>query len=329
MPSRALVPSLSFHPTPTVYSTHGFAGLLHPADDPGVRRVSISAGVGCLKIPRATVAELSSTAHALRSFSLASSRDHVTMTRAFSPLVPNTASTAPLRAPPIPHQFLNLKAFFHWRSRCERSTVASRVLPVASLGFSFWSASCPTRRSWSYGLPLQCKTATGAFSIHPRGKPPGPTATVADGVDRPQRDVAITWSRRAARSEERRSQRDGRCRIAPPPPALFSLREESRPIRLRYRGRPVSFCMPQYPQHPKMLFRPVRFVYGEPANHVTRTLAIPQKGFSCLGCPRVGQGALYVPSHRFYATVQLCIGRIDFVACRHVVLSPAPRQPGL
>jgi len=43
VPSSALVPSLSFHPTPTVYSSRGFAGLLHPAADHWVRRVSIHA----------------------------------------------------------------------------------------------------------------------------------------------------------------------------------------------------------------------------------------------------------------------------------------------
>lgn len=41
MPSWPHVPSLSFHPTPTVSSPPDFAGLLHPAIDPGVRRVSI------------------------------------------------------------------------------------------------------------------------------------------------------------------------------------------------------------------------------------------------------------------------------------------------
>jgi len=43
MPSTALVPSLSFHPTPTVFSSCGFVGLLHPTADHGVRRVSIHA----------------------------------------------------------------------------------------------------------------------------------------------------------------------------------------------------------------------------------------------------------------------------------------------
>lgn len=52
VPSRALVPSLSFHPTPTVYSSHSFVGLLHPTADPGVRRVLISAGGGCKPIAR-------------------------------------------------------------------------------------------------------------------------------------------------------------------------------------------------------------------------------------------------------------------------------------
>jgi len=44
VPSRALVPSLPFHPTPTVFSSPCLAGLLHPAASHGVRRVSMFAG---------------------------------------------------------------------------------------------------------------------------------------------------------------------------------------------------------------------------------------------------------------------------------------------
>jgi hypothetical protein len=40
-PSGPLVPSMSFHPTPTVSSSCSCAGLLHPAAGHGVRRVSI------------------------------------------------------------------------------------------------------------------------------------------------------------------------------------------------------------------------------------------------------------------------------------------------
>jgi hypothetical protein len=44
VPSRALVPPLPFHPTPTVSSSPCSAGLLHPAAGHGVRRVSMLAG---------------------------------------------------------------------------------------------------------------------------------------------------------------------------------------------------------------------------------------------------------------------------------------------
>lgn len=44
VPSRALVPPLPFHPTPTVSASSCLAGLLHPAASHGVRRVSIFAG---------------------------------------------------------------------------------------------------------------------------------------------------------------------------------------------------------------------------------------------------------------------------------------------
>lgn len=62
---------MPFHPTPTVYASPCLAGLLHPAASHGVRRVSIFAGEtrGLTRRLRS----ISPTAHALRSFSLASS----------------------------------------------------------------------------------------------------------------------------------------------------------------------------------------------------------------------------------------------------------------
>jgi hypothetical protein len=40
LPHHPHVPSLSFHPTPTVYSTRRSVGLLHPTADYGIRHVS-------------------------------------------------------------------------------------------------------------------------------------------------------------------------------------------------------------------------------------------------------------------------------------------------
>jgi hypothetical protein len=68
-PTSVLVPSLPFHPTPTVYSAQHLAGLLHPATGHGVRHVSGAVAVaqpeGC-----ALASAPSSMAHTLRSFSL-------------------------------------------------------------------------------------------------------------------------------------------------------------------------------------------------------------------------------------------------------------------
>jgi len=146
VPSRALVPPLSFHPTPAAYSTHGFAGLLHPAADHWVRRVSIPAGPA--QALSATVAELSSTARALRSFSLACSYGGMSPCSLPSHRWVGPQFHRPPRGYRLSWTSLDLKALLHRRSRCERSTVASRVLPAASLGFSFCCVSGPTRRSW-------------------------------------------------------------------------------------------------------------------------------------------------------------------------------------
>lgn len=89
---------------------------------------------------------ISPTAHALRSFSLASSCDASPRPLPSRRRSGETSRHHLAMVRPSPRS-LDLRALLHLRSRCKRSTVASRVLPVASLGFSFQSVSCPTRRS--------------------------------------------------------------------------------------------------------------------------------------------------------------------------------------
>jgi hypothetical protein len=75
MPPSGLVPPLSFHPTPTVYSAQRPAGLLHPATGQGFAmfptRLSLPPRRGRRGLP-------SSMALTLRSFSLPDSRRRVT-----------------------------------------------------------------------------------------------------------------------------------------------------------------------------------------------------------------------------------------------------------
>jgi hypothetical protein len=82
-PTSVLVPSLSFHPTPTVYSAQHRAGLLHPATGHGVRHVSVAVSPprpeGC-----GGVAATFPMAHTLRSFSLPGSWSRVTTVLALS-----------------------------------------------------------------------------------------------------------------------------------------------------------------------------------------------------------------------------------------------------
>lgn len=101
---------------------------------------------------------------------------------------------------PLPRS-LDLRAFLHLRSRSERSTVTSRVLPVASLGFSFQSVSCPTRHSSELRATAIGKPIAGGLLVHPRRtlgqQPPSPMVLIGSAEQ----------SRRAARPERRRSQR--------------------------------------------------------------------------------------------------------------------------
>lgn len=142
----------------------------------------------------------SPTAHALRSLSLASSSD-----ASPRPLPSRRCSRwtsrhhlAMVRPPP---RSPDLRALLHLRSRCERSTVASRVLHVASLGFSFRGVSCPTRRSSELRARNPRRTECWGLLVHPgrtQGQqPPSPMVLIGSAKQ----------SRRAARSEERRSQR--------------------------------------------------------------------------------------------------------------------------
>jgi len=105
-----------------------------------------------------------------------------------------SAARPSLRAP-------DLRALLHLRSRCERSTVASRVLPVASLGFSFQSVSCPTRHSSELRAHNGRQADRWGTSRSPRANP-GPAATVADGADRLCRaEPASRTPRRASLTE--------------------------------------------------------------------------------------------------------------------------------
>jgi len=92
-------------------------------------------------------------------------------------------STIVLRHPRPLLRSPNLRALLHLRSRSERSTVASRVLPVASLGFSFQCVSCPTRHSSELRAHSSRQAERWGTSRSPKANP-GPAATVADGADR-------------------------------------------------------------------------------------------------------------------------------------------------
>jgi len=206
MPSDALVPSLSFHPTPTVYSSRGFAGLLHPAADHGVRCVSIHA---CTTRGRTRRSGISPTARALRSFSLASSSDASPRPDALPPLLskyvlrlscdirslyldrptsgPCSTCEAAANAPPLPVECCPL---LPWASR-------SRVCLVRPV----------TRQS--YGLTAVGKPSAGGLLVHPRRtlgqQPPSPMVLIGSAEQ----------SRRAARPERRRSQRRPTRAFAP------------------------------------------------------------------------------------------------------------------
>jgi hypothetical protein len=103
------------------------------------------------RVPSATVAGSPLRRLPFEAFPLqtAVTRHRVRCPHAVVPVSDSLASATLLRRRRRARFFrsLDLKAFLRLQSRCERSTVASRVLPVAPLGFSFWCVSCPTRRS--------------------------------------------------------------------------------------------------------------------------------------------------------------------------------------
>jgi len=92
------------------------------------------------------------------------------------------SATALRQLRPLPRS-PDLRALLHLRSRSERSTVTSRVLPVASLGFSFQCVSCPTRHSSELRAHSSRQAERWGTSRSPKANP-GPAATVADGADR-------------------------------------------------------------------------------------------------------------------------------------------------
>jgi hypothetical protein len=166
MPSGSHVPSLSFHPTPTVYSSQGFAGLLHPAADPGVRCVSVLA---CTTPPfpmgRTRRSGTSPTAHALRSFSLANSSDASPRPHALPPLF----STRPPLPPCGGHEVHVGHSTSGPFSTCEAAANAP-PLPVECCPLLPWasrSSVClvrPVTRQ-SYGLTAVGKPIAGDFSF--------------------------------------------------------------------------------------------------------------------------------------------------------------------
>jgi hypothetical protein len=198
MPSGALVPSLSFHPTPTVYSSLGFVGLLHPTADHGVRCVSIHA---CTTRGRTRRSGISPTAHALRSFSLASSSDASPRPDALPPLL---SRYVPLLSCDSRSLYLDCPTSGPC-STCEAAANAP-PLPVECCPLLPWasrSSVClvrPVTRQ-SYGLTAVGKPIAGGLLVHPRRtlgqQPPSPMVLIGSAEQ----------SRRAARPERRGSQR--------------------------------------------------------------------------------------------------------------------------
>jgi hypothetical protein len=118
-PTSVLVPSLSFHPTPTVFSAQHRAGLLHPATGHGVRHVAVAVAPPWPEGPGGVAATFP-MAHTLRSFSLPGS-----CTVSPRP-VPSRCSLPLFRACRARCRSLsarsgglaNLKALSHQRVRC-------------------------------------------------------------------------------------------------------------------------------------------------------------------------------------------------------------------
>lgn len=145
MPPSGLVPPLSFHPTPTVYSAPGLAGLLHPATGHGVRHVSSLP-------PRCRDAAPFPVALTLRSFSLPGSLP------ASPRFVPSRRCSRARRGLPRPccHErfrlrflrSLDLRALLHQGVRCKRSGVSTGRRSMLPWVFPLSSdASCPVVRA--------------------------------------------------------------------------------------------------------------------------------------------------------------------------------------
>lgn len=187
VPSRALVPSLPFHPTPTVSSSPCSAGLLHPAAGHGVRRVSMLAGGteiprdGCEASPRRRVpfeafpSPVAVPRHRGRSLPVVRRGSTV-----FGTEVPNSPSPSPTsrscstdeavaNAPPLPAECCTL---LPWASRSG-------------------TRSGPTRRSKEPRMLGLGRTRDQGFSFT-HGRTRGPAATVADGANRLRRAEPAT-----------------------------------------------------------------------------------------------------------------------------------------
>jgi hypothetical protein len=118
LPHSRLGPPSWFLPTLTVSSSMDFAGLLHPAADPGVHRVSASATRLATRLVR-----FPDGASTLQSFPLPSSRSCVTAGR-FPLAVAGLPPGRPRGLPPLV-------------SPLHLPSVAGRAMPDALLGFPY------------------------------------------------------------------------------------------------------------------------------------------------------------------------------------------------
>lgn len=219
---------------------------------------------------------------------------------------------------------LDLKALLHRRSRCERSTVASRVLPVASLGFSFRRVSCPTRRSWELRASVVDEPQRGLL-VHPRGKPLGqqpPSPMVLIDLA----DVAIV------RAGEPRAPKDAARKRRPAldcsrPPALFSSLREEVDTRGTVTAAVASKSAPSHLRHPRVM----RAGPEGPVRAQRHTVAISWVGlFRVRIASDTAVGTEVPTSSRSPCDAAAMQRRIDFLAaCRPATPSPVWRQPGL
>lgn len=174
MPSDPHVPSLSFHPTPTVFSSRCSAGLLHPAADHGVRRVLVARAQHecCARRSRDLPYGASPSKPCPSQHSSGASPRSLPSRRCSWMYIGNRCIRS-----------LDLRALLRVRSRCEtlsrcQESVARCFLGLLDLVCVWSDPSLDGARARSVRQAERWGT-----SRSPRANP-GPAATVADGADR-------------------------------------------------------------------------------------------------------------------------------------------------